>query len=78
MPTAVKLIFWKKVKNIEEIERRELVEEIERTKQYLHQAHLSFNNVCDSDLIESCVVEINALQARYNFLLRTLKETARK
>ena len=28
----------------------------------------------DSDLIESYVFEINALQARYNYLLRRVKE----
>ena len=27
-----------------------------------------------SDLIESCVFEINALQARYSYLLRRMKE----
>lgn len=79
MPTAVKLIFSrKKVENMEEAERRELTEEIERTKKCLHQARLSFNNACDPDLIEACVFEINAMQARYNFLLRKLKESVRR
>ena len=31
------------------------------------------NTTCDSDLIESYVYEINALQARYNYLLRRFK-----
>ena len=33
-----------------------------------------FNHVKDSDLIESYVFEINALQARYNYLFRRVKE----
>ena len=30
--------------------------------------------VCDSDLIESYVFEIKALQSRYDYLLRRVKE----
>lgn len=57
-----------------EDERRELLEELARTRVLTNQAYSSFNHVKDNDLIESYVYEINALQARYNYLLRRVKE----
>jgi hypothetical protein len=57
-----------------EAERRELMEELSRTRVLTNQAYSSFNNTKDADLIESYVYEINALQARYNYLLRRVKE----
>ena len=38
------------------------------------QAYSGFNSASDPDLIESYVFEINALQARYSYLLRRVKE----
>ena len=38
------------------------------------QAYAGFNAAKDPDLIESYVFEINALQARYSYLLRRVKE----
>jgi hypothetical protein len=55
-------------------ERRQLAESLERTKVLIHQAYAGFNCAVDPDLIESCVYEINALQARYSYLLRKIKE----
>ena len=40
----------------------------------INQAYGCFNQTSDGDLIESYVFEINALQARYNYLLRRLKQ----
>ena len=40
----------------------------------IQQAYGGFNTVCDSDLIESYVFEIKALQSRYDYLLRRVKE----
>ena len=57
-----------------ELERKQLVEELSRTRILTNQAYSSFNNACDQDLIESFVYEINALQARCNYLLRRIKE----
>ena len=54
-------------------ERRELMCALSQTRTLLNQAYGSFNTTCDSDLIESYVYEINALQARYNYLLRRFK-----
>ena len=51
-----------------EAERRALLSSLSRTRAQINQAY------GDGDLIESSVFEINALQARYNYLLRRLKQ----
>lgn len=56
-----------------ELERKQLVEELSRTRILTNQAYSGFNNANDQDLIESFVYEINALQARCNYLLRRIK-----
>lgn len=57
-----------------EEERRELMNSLSHTRALINQAYGGFNTASDGDLIESFVFEINALQARYNYLLRRLKE----
>ena len=54
-------------------EQQELLHSLSQTRTLLNQAYGCFNTTCDSDLIESYVYEINALQARYNYLLRRFK-----
>ena len=54
-------------------ERQELLNSLSQTRTLINQAYGGFNTTSDSDLIESYVYEINALQARYNYLLRSLK-----
>ena len=55
-------------------DRRDLAEGLAQTSRLINQAYQSFNAVRDPDLIESYVYEINALQSRYAYLLRRLKE----
>jgi hypothetical protein len=55
-------------------ERQELLTALRSTRAMIHQAYGGFNCASDGDLIESYVFEINALQARYNYLFRQLKE----
>lgn len=55
-------------------ERQELMNSLARTRTLINQAYGGFNTASDSDLIESYVFEINSLQARYNYLLRRVKE----
>ena len=55
-------------------ERQELLQTLANTRVLIHQAYTCFNHTEDKDLIESYVFEINALQARYNYLLRRIKE----
>ncbi|MBQ1674510.1 MAG: DUF2508 family protein [Oscillospiraceae bacterium] len=54
----------------------ELQRELQDTAQALRRAYERFNYVCDPELVESCVFEINALQAKYNYLLRLAKGPA--
>ncbi len=55
-------------------ERQELLEGLDRTKMLINQAYACFNRENDPDLIESYVFEINALQRRYSYLLRRVRE----
>ena len=55
-------------------ERQELMRSLNQTRTLINQAYGGFNTTSDSDLIESYVYEINALQARYNYLLRRFKD----
>lgn len=48
--------------------KAELMQEIESLQQALETAHSNFENVCDPDLIDSYIYEINALSFRYKYL----------
>ena len=54
--------------------RQVLLDALERTRVLLTQAHGDFNAASDPDLTESYIYEIKALQARYGYLLRQIKE----
>ena len=58
----------------EDPERLGLLEGLGQTRALIAQAYAGFNAAGDPDLIESYVFEINALQARYSYLLRRVKE----
>lgn len=58
----------------QEEERQELMSSLAHTRALINQAYGGFNTASDGDLIESFVFEINSLQARYNYLLRRMKE----
>ena len=58
----------------EQQERLALLDGLERTKILIHQAYACFNRESDPDLIESYVFEINALQSRYSYLLKRVRE----
>jgi hypothetical protein len=53
---------------------QELFDELTDARVSLSQAYVRFNNTVEPELIDACVFEINALQSRYNYLLRTIKE----
>lgn len=55
-------------------ERDQLMQTLAQTRVLINQAYSGFNNAKDHDLIESFVYEINALQCRYSYLLRRIKE----
>ncbi|MCI5927199.1 MAG: YaaL family protein [Pseudoflavonifractor capillosus] len=72
--SARTLPFCKKHPTPQDEERDELLEGLARTRTLIAQAYSGFNSARDPDLIESYVFEINALQARYSYLLRRVKE----
>lgn len=75
MAEAVKAFsFRRRVESEREGEVRVLREGLTQTRTLINQAYAGFNSTGDSDLIESYVFEINALQARYSYLLRRVKE----
>ena len=53
---------------------QELFSELSETRFALAQAYDRFNAVCEPELVDSCVYEINAVLSRYNYLLRQIKE----
>ena len=58
----------------DEAARKALADGLAQTKRQINQAYSGFDTADDPDLIYSYVFEINALQARYNYLLRRMKE----
>lgn len=64
---------WRRKAAIQDA-RRELLEEMAETRRLLNQAYQGFNAHSDPDLIESYVYEINALQSRYSYLVRQMKD----
>ncbi len=56
------------------LERQELMNNLSATQVLIQQAYTGFNYASDRDLIDSYVFEITALQSRYAYLLRRVKE----
>lgn len=54
-------------------ERQALLDGLARTRSGIARAYAGFNGAADPELIESYVYEINALRARYGYLLRQVK-----
>lgn len=63
----------RKGKGRKDVERRELEESLSQTRLLLAQAYSGFNTSVDQELVESYIYEIQALQARYSYLLRLRK-----
>lgn len=53
---------------------QELQTELHAAAQALRDAYEKFNQVSEPELVDACVYEINALKARYSYLLRRYKE----
>lgn len=51
-----------------------LLDDLTRTKNNLDSAYANFQNVVEPDLIDSYIYEVNAMQLRYKFLLRRVKQ----
>lgn len=53
---------------------QELFTELSDTRFALAQAYVRFNNTTEPELVDACIYELNALQSRYGYLLRRVKE----
>ena len=73
MAEAVRFGRKKATQQIEE-ERRQLMEGMKQTRDQLNYAYAQFNIYSDPDLIDACVYEINALQSRYSYFVRQVKQ----
>ncbi len=71
MPNTASSSFKKKE---QEQEKQELLESLRQTREELRWARNAFNNAVEPELVEACVYEINALQARYAYFLRQARE----
>ncbi|MEG0779959.1 MAG: YaaL family protein [Oscillospiraceae bacterium] len=56
-----------------DFQMQELLSALQHTQMELSLAYRQFNLVTDPELIESCIYQISALKARYNYLIRTMK-----
>lgn len=54
---------------------QELFNELGEMRTALEDAYMRFNVTTEPELVDACVYEINAAQSRYNYLLRTIKES---
>lgn len=59
-------------------EMLELEKGLQETQVLIAQAYTGFNSVSDGELVESYIYEIQALQARYSYLLRRRKALDRE
>ena len=62
---------WRQEKPSDEV--LEIEKSLQETKILIAQAYAGFNSAADQELVESYVYEIQALQARYSYLLRQRK-----
>lgn len=54
----------------------ELRQELNEINRQLKEAYDRFNYACEPELVEASIFEINALKAKYDYLLRCIKERA--
>ena len=64
-------LFVKKIQPDPELEK--LKAELYRAQDDLQQAYHHLDLVLEPELVESCVYQISAIQARCNYLIRTIK-----
>lgn len=58
----------------QEARRAQLLAEIRTVTRQLACAQTRFDQICDSDLVDACIYEIDALHARYRYLLQQARE----
>lgn len=61
-------------KRADVVQRQALVAEIREVCDLLHYAQHRFDQISDPDLVDACIYEMEALRARYRFLLGQAKK----
>lgn len=56
--------------DLSQAEQRQILSQLLEARQRLRAAENYFQNVCDPDLIEACIYELNAIETHYRYLLR--------
>ena len=74
MAEAARMFSLRRLERADNVGGRSSRPLLAHTRALIQQAYRGFNSAEDGDLIESYVFEINALQSRYNYLLRRVKE----
>ncbi len=74
MPEPQRIFSFGRRPEPEPSERQDLLESLAATRVQINQAYSCFDTAQDPELVESFVYEINALQSRYSYLLRRIKE----
>lgn len=59
----------------EKTTRDKLLEEINLVKMQIQNANTRFEQTSDSDLVESAIYEIQSLNAKYRYLVKSIKLT---
>ncbi len=70
----VKKVSKRKAKSAIKNEKFEILDKINNILVELECLNNRFNNVTESDLIDSCIYEINALNMRYSYYMKLCKE----
>jgi len=67
--------FARKIRESEkERDLRELLQALTDTREELNRARIMFDHACEPELVDAVVYEINSLNARYDYLLRKVRE----
>ena len=74
MGAVISMPFSKKRPDPRETEHRELLGELHAAKAELERARRTFDYATEPELVEASVYELGALEARYSYALRRLRE----
>lgn len=76
MKDIARNLFGRKRESLPEVdlEKERLLEEIRLVCQMMQTAHSRFSAQSDEDLMEACIYEMEALEARYRYLNRQARE----
>ena len=74
MPETQRVFSFGRRPKPQSTEQQDLLQSLAATRLQINQAYSGFDTAHDPELVESFVYEINALQSRYSYLLRRIKE----